>query len=147
MTILRITHDAHTHTHTTVHRDLRIVVSKGRRSAHHCADDSCVPLLIRKRTVPIPDGEMKSTVVTYLTYIPRFRLNTYGRRAFSAAGPMAWNSLSDFIRDTTSSTDCLSVYSKRSCSRVTSASSALGVQTIMRYINPTAACTCCYTTL
>ena len=38
--------------------------------------------------------------------IPRFRLNTYGRRAFSAAGPMAWNSLPDFNRDPTSSTDC-----------------------------------------
>jgi len=36
----------------------------------------------------------------------RDRLNTYGRRAFSVAGPMAWNSLTDFIRDLTSSTDC-----------------------------------------
>jgi len=33
-------------------------------------------------------------------------LNTYGRRAFSVAGPMAWNWLQDFIRDPTSSTDC-----------------------------------------
>jgi len=32
--------------------------------------------------------------------------NTYGRRAFSVAGPMAWNSLPDFIRDPTNSTDC-----------------------------------------
>jgi len=32
--------------------------------------------------------------------------NTYGRRAFSVAGPLAWNSLPDFIRDPTSSTDC-----------------------------------------
>jgi len=30
----------------------------------------------------------------------------YGRRAFSVAGPMAWNSLPDFIRDPTSSKDC-----------------------------------------
>jgi len=36
---------------------------------------------------------------------PRFRLNTYGRRAFSVAGPTAWNSLPDFVRDATSSTD------------------------------------------
>ena len=36
----------------------------------------------------------------------RDRLNTYGRRAFSVAVPMAWNSLTDFIRDLTSSTDC-----------------------------------------
>jgi len=35
-----------------------------------------------------------------------FRLNTYGSRAFSVAGPMVWNSLPDFIRHPTSSTDC-----------------------------------------
>jgi len=34
-----------------------------------------------------------------LLAVPRFRLNTYGRRAFSVAVPMAWNSLPDFIRD------------------------------------------------
>jgi len=34
------------------------------------------------------------------------KFNTYGRRAFSVAGSMAWNSLPDFIRDPTSSTDC-----------------------------------------
>jgi len=27
----------------------------------------------------------------YLLAVRRFRLNTYGRRAFSVAGPMAWN--------------------------------------------------------
>jgi len=41
--------------------------------------------------------------------------------------PMTWNSLPDFIRDPTSSTDCLGVYLKRTGSRVTSESSALGV--------------------
>ena len=50
------------------------------------------------------------------------QLNTYGRRAFLVAGPMAWNSLPDFIRDPMT---VLGVYSKRTCSRVTSASSAL----------------------
>jgi len=58
--------------------------------------------------------------------LPQFSF-TYSRRTFSVAGPMAWNSLLDFIRDPTSSTDCLIVYLKRTCSRVTSASSALGV--------------------
>jgi len=58
--------------------------------------------------------------------LTRFRLNTYGRRAFSVAGPMAWNSLPDFVRDPTSST-VLGVYLKRTCSRDTSASSALEV--------------------
>ena len=42
----------------------------------------------------------------HLLAVPRFPLNTYGRRAFSAAGPMAWNALPDFIRDPTSTTDC-----------------------------------------
>jgi len=32
----------------------------------------------------------------HLLAVPRFLLNTYGRRAFSVAGPMAWNSLPDF---------------------------------------------------
>jgi len=30
---------------------------------------------------------------------PRCRLNTYGRRAFSIAGPTVWNSLPDQLRD------------------------------------------------
>jgi len=42
----------------------------------------------------------------HLLAVPRFPLNTYGRRAFSVAGPMAWNSLPDFILDPTSRTDC-----------------------------------------
>ena len=33
--------------------------------------------------------------------IPRFRLTTYGRRAFSVAGPTAWNSLPVAFRDPT----------------------------------------------
>ena len=63
----------------------------------------------------------------HLLAVSRFRLNTYGRRAFSVAGPMAWNSLPDFIPDPTSSTDCFRRLLKRTCSRVTSASRALGV--------------------
>ena len=43
----------------------------------------------------------------HLLAVSRFRLNNYGRRAFSVAGPMAWNSLPDFIRDPTSSTYCV----------------------------------------
>jgi len=36
-----------------------------------------------------------------LLAVPCYRLNTYGRRAFSVAGPIVWNSLPDFIRDPT----------------------------------------------
>jgi len=63
----------------------------------------------------------------HLLAVPRCRLNTYGRQAFSVADPMAWNSPPDFIRDPTSSKTVLDVHLKRTCSRVTSASSALRV--------------------
>jgi len=41
-----------------------------------------------------------------LLAVPRYWLNTYGRRAFSVAGLTVWNSLPDFIRDPTISADC-----------------------------------------
>ena len=37
--------------------------------------------------------------------VPRYRLSTYGRRAFSVAGPMVWNSLSEDMRDPECSVD------------------------------------------
>ena len=40
-----------------------------------------------------------------LLAVPRHRLNTYGGRAFAVAGPTVWNSLPDFIRDPSISTD------------------------------------------
>jgi len=68
--------------------------------------------------------------VIYLPYRVSGSTLTYGRRAFSVAGPMAWNSLPDFIRDPTSSKDCfrrlLKTY-RYLFARVTSAYSALGV--------------------
>ena len=61
----------------------------------------------------------------HLLAVPRFPLNTYGRRAFSVGGPMAWNALPYSIRDPTSSTDC-SMHLRKTYlfARVTSASSA-----------------------
>ena len=38
--------------------------------------------------------------------VPRYRLTTYGRRAFSVAGPTAWNSLPIAFRDPTSIDAC-----------------------------------------
>ena len=38
--------------------------------------------------------------------VPRYRLTTYGRRAFSVAGPTAWNSLSVAFRHPTISDAC-----------------------------------------
>ena len=34
-----------------------------------------------------------------LLHVPRYRLNTYGRRDFAVAGPSAWNSLPDPVRN------------------------------------------------
>jgi len=31
--------------------------------------------------------------------VPRYRLNSFGRRCFAVAGPSTWNSLSDSLRD------------------------------------------------
>jgi len=63
----------------------------------------------------------------HLLAVPRFWLNTYGRWTFSVAGPMAWNSLPDFPGIQRAAHTVLRVYSKSTCSRDTSASSALGV--------------------
>ena len=49
----------------------------------------------------------------------------YGRWTFSVAGPMALNPLSDFIQRAAETVLC--VYSKRTCSRDSSASNAFGV--------------------
>ena len=41
-----------------------------------------------------------------LLAVTRYRLNTYGRRVFSVAGPTVCNSLPDFIQDPTISAQC-----------------------------------------
>lgn len=38
-------------------------------------------------------------------FVPRHRRSMFGRRAFSVAGPAAWNSLPDYLRDPTRSID------------------------------------------
>jgi len=56
------------------------------------------------------------------------KFNTYGRRAFSVAGSMAWNSLSRILSGIQRAAQTvLGVYLKRTCSRVTSAFSAIAV--------------------
>ena len=62
-----------------------------------------------------------------LLAVPRYRLNTYGRRAFSVAGPTVWNFLPDFIRDPTISAYFFRRLFKTTCSLDTSAFSALEV--------------------
>ena len=89
--------------------------SLGRRSdhpdmlvVHQCLNGRAPPYL-SEHCIPVSSADKRRHLRSanrHLLAVPRFRLNTYGRRAFSVAGPMAWNSLPDFIWDPTSSTDC-----------------------------------------
>ena len=77
-------------------------------TVHQCLNGRAPPYL-SKHCNPVSSADTRRHLRSanrHLLAVLRFRLNTYGRRAFSVAGPMAWNSLPDFIRDPTSSTDC-----------------------------------------
>ena len=60
--------------------------------------------------------------------VPRCRLNTYGRRAFSIAGPTVWNALRDELRDPACGSDSFKQFLKRqSCLVFTNVTSTLEV--------------------
>ena len=61
----------------------------------------------------------------HLLAVPRFRLNTYGRSQLLARWPGTHSRI--FFGIQRAARTALGVYLKRTCSRVTSASSALGV--------------------
>jgi len=66
------------------------------------------PLYRSDHCFPVSSADMQRHLrfANHLLAEPRFRLNTYGRQAFSVAGPIAWNSLPDFIQDSASYTHC-----------------------------------------
>jgi len=77
-------------------------------TVHQCLNGR-TPLYLSEHCIPVSSADMRRhlrSVNRHLLAVPRFQLNTYGRRAFSVAGSMAWNSLPDFMRDSMSSTDC-----------------------------------------
>ena len=77
-------------------------------TVHQCLNGRAPPYP-SEHCIPVSSADTRRHLRSanrHLLAVSRFRLNTYGRRAFSVAGPMAWNSLPDFIRDPTSSTDC-----------------------------------------
>ena len=76
----------------TVHRCLN-----GRAPSYQ--SDYCVP------AAGVDNRQHLRSTNRQLLAVPRYRLNTYGRRAFLVAGPTVWNSLPDFIRDPTISAD------------------------------------------
>jgi len=68
--------------------------------------------------------------------VRRCRLNTYGRRAFSVAGPTVWNSLPRELRDPTCGFDSFKKFLKTILLVSTNVTSALEVfLNDMRYIN------------
>jgi len=77
-------------------------------TVHQCLNGRAPPYL-SDHCIPVSSADTRRHLRSanrHVLAVPRFRLNTYGRRTFSVAGPMAWNSLPDFIRDPTSSTHC-----------------------------------------
>ena len=96
-------------------------------TVHQCLNGRAPPYL-SEHCIPVSSADTRRHLRSanrHLLAVPRFQLNTYGRRAFSVAGPMAWNALPDSIRDPTS---CFRRLLKTYLfARVTSASSALRV--------------------
>ena len=67
--------------------------------------------------------------------VPQHNLSTYGCRAFSVAGPAAWNSLCEEVCEPLLAATVSDSYLKLVCLQSTRAYSALEVSHIMRYIN------------
>jgi len=54
----------------------------------------------------LPDGRQSlRSASRQLLDVPRYRLSSFARRAFSVAGPSVWNSLPEYLRDPTVSKD------------------------------------------
>jgi len=105
---------------------IRILLFELAVTVHQCLNGRAPPYL-SEHCNPVSSADTRRHLRSancHLLAVPRFRLNSYGRRSFSVA---AWNSLPVFIRDPTSSTDCFRRLLKTYLWRVTSASSALVV--------------------
>ena len=77
-------------------------------TVHRCLNGRAPPYL-SDYCVPVADVDTRQhlrSVNRQLLAVPRYRLNTYGCRAFSVAGSTVWNSFPDFIWDPTVSADC-----------------------------------------
>jgi len=61
--------------------------------AHEYLVDCCTPVL------DILSLHHLRSATWHHLIVPRYRLSTFGRRAFSVAGPMVWNSLLDSLCD------------------------------------------------
>jgi len=69
---------------------------------HRCLQDKA-PQYLSNYCVPVSAEvasrqQLRSASRHQLLLIPRYRLRTFGRRAFAVAGPTFWNSLADELR-------------------------------------------------
>jgi len=66
-----------------------------------CTDASTTSSSVSDRPLTLFSASASSHQVS----VPRYRLSTYGRRAFSVAGPTVWNSVPEDMRDPECSVD------------------------------------------
>jgi len=90
---------------------LRFEVEKRSAACLKCLTRPMVPppLYLSEHCNPVSSADTRRHLRSanrHLLAVPRYGLNTYGRRAFSVVGPMTWNSLPDKIRDPMSNTNC-----------------------------------------
>ena len=67
-------------------------------TVHQCLNGRAPPYL-SEHCIPVSSADTRRHLRSanrHLLAVPRFPLNTYGRRAFSVADPIAWNSLPEF---------------------------------------------------
>jgi len=68
-------------------------------TVHQCLNGRAPPQL-SEHCIPVSSADMRRHLRSanrHLLAVPRFRLNTYGRRVYSVVGPMAWTLLPDFF--------------------------------------------------
>jgi len=83
------------------------VIFKLAVTVHRCLNGRA-PQYLSDHCAPVTSADRRHLRSTncQLLAIPRYRLNTYGRQPFSVACLTVWNSLPNFIRDPTISSDC-----------------------------------------
>ena len=74
---------------------------------HQCLQNKAPQYLVDccKRTSDVSSRQRLQSANRCQLIVPRLRHSMFGRRAFSVAGPMEWNSLPDSLRDPARSTD------------------------------------------
>jgi len=83
-----------------------------RVAVHRCLQNKAPQYLMDycTRTSDVSSRQRLRSANRHQLMVPRHRRSTFGRRAFSVAGPMEWNSLPHSFRDPVQSTDFRSAW-------------------------------------